>query len=322
PLFRSEGYLLRTPDGYVLGDRVDMLGRGAASRRELRVLRGLHDQPGAPAYLADLDGEEIRLTEIVDSPTAPPADLWLGMRGAAHATALGKAILGTLPVTARRDYLADHALLDLTPHTITSPRALLAELERSREVAVDRQEYAVGTVCTAVPVPGQTKAVAVSLPADRAAELPAHAAALRRAATLRALAHRGALSPCEKAALSASGAAVTVEVRTHCQRRHRCLPRCPNHRRYRHRPTPATPTYRSTSAGTSTRRWCSRAPSKRRSCASTTPTRDRASTSARASSPGRCTCPPARSRWRPGCAPTSPRTTPSPPPTGPTTSRS
>lgn len=185
-----EGYLLRTPDGYVLGDRVDMLGRGAASRRELRVLRGLHDQLGAPAYLADLDGEEIRLTEIVDSPTAPRVDLWVGMRDAAHATALGKAILGTLPVTARRDYLADHALLDLTPHTITSLRALLAELERSREVAVDRQEYAVGTVCTAVPVPGQTKAVAVSLPADRAAELPAHAAALRRAATLLALAHR------------------------------------------------------------------------------------------------------------------------------------
>ena len=184
-----EGYLTRTPDGYVVGDHVDALASGAAqSRRARQVLRQLHEEMGAAAYLSVLEDGEIRLAEIVDSPAAPRTDLWVGFHDAAHATALGKALLATLPDRERRDYLEAHPMVDLTPRTVTSARALLAQLASARDLAVDREEYALGTVCVAVPVPRSTTAVAVSVRADRAATVLSRPGALRRAAHLLALA--------------------------------------------------------------------------------------------------------------------------------------
>lgn len=184
-----EGYLARTPDGYVVGDRVDALATGGAQpRRSRQVLQQLHDELGAAAYLCVLDDGEIRLAEIVDSPAAPRTDLWVGLHAAAHATALGKAVLATLPEADRRDYLARHPLVDLTPRTVTSARVLLHELDAEGDIAVDHEEYALGTVCLATPVPGASMAVAVSLPVPRAGAVLARADALRRAARLVALA--------------------------------------------------------------------------------------------------------------------------------------
>ncbi len=184
-----EGYLHRTPEGYVLGDRVDALGRGAQTRRVRQVLHRLHEHLHAAAYLAALDDGEIVLTEIVDSPAAPRTDLWVGFHDAAHATALGKAVLAALPEDARREYVAAHPLVDLTPHTVTSPRVLMEEVARAGELAVDREEYALGTVCAAVPIPGHPRAVAVSVPASRGHEVLDRAHELRRAARLIAVAH-------------------------------------------------------------------------------------------------------------------------------------
>lgn len=184
-----EGYLARTPDGYVIGDRVDALAEGSAPpRRTRQVLQQLHDEVGAAAYLSALDDGEIRLLEIVDSPAAPRVDLWVGFQDAAHATALGKAVLATLPPPARRAYLAAHPLVDLTPRTVTSPRALLDELAIEGDLAIDHGEYALGTVCMATPVPDSHLAIAVSMPAERAATRPSPATSLRRAARLVALA--------------------------------------------------------------------------------------------------------------------------------------
>jgi len=183
-----EGYLHRVPEGYVLGDRVDALSRGAQTRRVRQVLDSLHEDFRAAAYLAVLDDGEVVLTEIVDSPAAPRTDLWVGLHDAAHATALGKAVLAGLPERSRRAYLATHPLVDLTPHTVTSPRALMDEVARSPGLAVDREEYALGVVCAAVPVPGHPQALAVSVPERRTGEILGRAAELRRAARLVALA--------------------------------------------------------------------------------------------------------------------------------------
>jgi IclR family transcriptional regulator, acetate operon repressor len=184
-----EGYLARTADGYVVGDRVDALAAGGAQpRRSRQVLQQLHDELGAAAYLSVLDDGEIRLAEIVDSPSAPRTDLWVGFHDAAHATALGKAVLATLPESDRRDYLSRHPLVDLTPRTVTSARALLHELDAESDIAVDHEEYALGTVCLATPVPESPMAVAVSVPVQRAAAVLARADVLRRAARLVALA--------------------------------------------------------------------------------------------------------------------------------------
>ncbi len=188
-----EGYLDRVEGGYVIGERVSTLARRRADPgpggRTHRVLRALHDELGAAAYLSVLDGGRIRLVDVADSPEHPRTDMWVGFEDAAHATALGKAVLAALPGDSRRDYLASHPLVDLTPNTHTSDRVLLDELEHSPDLTHDIEEYAVGTSCLAVPVPARsmTAAVAISVPVRRAGQVEAGARALRRAASLIAL---------------------------------------------------------------------------------------------------------------------------------------
>ncbi|MPV51368.1 helix-turn-helix domain-containing protein [Pseudactinotalea sp. HY160] len=185
-----EGYLACFQGGYVLGSEVYALRSptGIDARRAREALTDLHNDSGAAAYLAALRGEEIWIVDIIDDPTTPRVDLWVGLHEAAHATALGKAILRAMAPAQRSEYLGRHRLADLTPHTITNPRRLLNELTDA-EFAVDNQEYAVDTSCLALPVPSTswTAAVAISLPATRAGDLGRHAVGMRRAATRIAL---------------------------------------------------------------------------------------------------------------------------------------
>jgi IclR family transcriptional regulator, acetate operon repressor len=185
-----EGYVLKVDGGYVLGDRVAVLSeksRGLACSARFRpVLRGLHDELRAAAYLSVLDDGEVVLVDVVDSPGAPRADLWVGFHAAAHATALGKAVLSTLDEESRRNYLSAHDLPDLTSRTVTDPRVLMRQLEEPVPYALGREGYAVGTACVAVPVPSPrlTGAVAVSVPAQQVSRVVDRADALRRAARL------------------------------------------------------------------------------------------------------------------------------------------
>ncbi|WP_222431993.1 IclR family transcriptional regulator [Leekyejoonella antrihumi] len=187
-----EGYLDREDGGYVLGAQVSTLAdrRQEDGHRTHGVLRGLHDELHAPAYLSVLDDGEIRLVDVADSPDAPRTDMWVGFEDAAHATALGKAVLASLPEARCRDYLSEHPLVDLTSATVTSRRVLLQQLQRNPEIATDEQEYAVGVACMAVPVPSTAivGAVAISVPLERRSALLASRHALRRAAQLIALA--------------------------------------------------------------------------------------------------------------------------------------
>ncbi len=185
-----EGYLTRLDGvGYVLGDHVATLldgpaqaGRCAARRREILVT--LRDELSAAAYLSVLTDGEIRLVDVADGPATPRVDLWVGFEDAAHATAVGKAVLAMLGGDERADYLARHGMADLTPHTVTDPRVLLHQLEARPALSVDREEYALGTACVAVPVPGAAEpmAVAVFVPAPRMAQVVGRADQLRRAA--------------------------------------------------------------------------------------------------------------------------------------------
>jgi IclR family acetate operon transcriptional repressor len=104
-------------------------------------------------------------------------------------TLAGRRVLAALSDDARGDDLASHPLVDLTPHTTTSRRVLLAELASSPGLTRDREEYAVGTTCLAVPVPSSkvTAAVAISAPVGRAGDATAAERALRRAARLIAI---------------------------------------------------------------------------------------------------------------------------------------
>lgn len=154
----EDGYLTRLEDGgYVVGTLLDRLRAGspgegvpAGVRSSLAALR---DEMSAAAYLTFYEEGEIRVAEIVDGPKAPRVDLWVGFEEAGHATALGKCVLRELDDGARGDYLSRHLLGDLTPRTITHREELVRQLEGlSTPSVMDREEYALGTVCIAVPV--------------------------------------------------------------------------------------------------------------------------------------------------------------------------
>ncbi len=188
-----EGYVEKHDGGYVLGPLVSTLAQrrqqAGAGTRSHAVLRSLHDEAHAAAYLATLDDGQVHLLDVVDSPKAPRTQMWVGFDEAAHATAIGKAMLASLPESDRRDYLASHPLVDLTWATVTSRRVLLQQLQNHPGVATDEQEYAVGVACLAVPVPTTSivAAVAVSVPAEHRGRLRDCEPSLRRAADAIAL---------------------------------------------------------------------------------------------------------------------------------------
>ncbi|OSP04606.1 IclR family transcriptional regulator [Microbacterium sp. LEMMJ01] len=170
-----EGYLSAEPDGLVLGNRFPSFqqqigSRGVFLARVRAALRAVTEDVGATAYLSRYADGEIHLVDIVDAVRNPRIELWVGLHASAHATALGKQILAALSEEDRLDYLARHQLEELTPRTISDRTALLTQLEQTPGWAIDREEYAIGATCVAVPViaPGVTASLAVSLPADQA----------------------------------------------------------------------------------------------------------------------------------------------------------
>ncbi|MET8076554.1 IclR family transcriptional regulator C-terminal domain-containing protein [Streptomyces sp. NPDC005303] len=175
-----DGYIRKLDDGgFVLGDKLQTLhstGRGQVSLSRVRpTLAALRDELATAAYLTFYEEGEIRVAEIVDGPQTPRVDLWVGFEDAGHATALGKSVLRELDDASRKDYLSRHSLADLTPRTITSPTELLRRLDSSPVApgVTDLEEYALGTVCVAVPVyNGDTLgSLGVSLRADRLSRL-------------------------------------------------------------------------------------------------------------------------------------------------------
>ncbi|MFI0452388.1 IclR family transcriptional regulator [Actinomadura sp. 6N118] len=173
-----EGYAMRLSDGvWVIGDRVQSLnGQSKAQQLLARIrpaLMALRDELGVAAYLGLHEDDEIRIVDIADGPRTPRVDLWVGFDAAAHATAIGKCVLGQLDDERRRDYLARHPLVDLTPHTITDHQQLLRTLAKPSGLSLDREEYAIGTSCAAVPVTDATGSVVGALAIScRTSKLP------------------------------------------------------------------------------------------------------------------------------------------------------
>jgi IclR family transcriptional regulator, acetate operon repressor len=152
-----EGYLQRLDDGgYVLGHRLDVVlrhGRAARAVAQARpALEWLRDELSSAVYVARYQDGEVVILDIVDGPKAPRIDLWVGIHDAAHATALGKSILGQLSTDDREEYLSSHPLHQLTRHTVVSTARLRDRLPAPDTLALDNEEYAVGIGCLAAPV--------------------------------------------------------------------------------------------------------------------------------------------------------------------------
>ncbi|MDT0392260.1 IclR family transcriptional regulator [Streptomyces dubilierae] len=189
-MLRREGYVEQIADGaYVTGET---LARLTSARRREQALRDklqqtldrLRDSVGAAVYMSRYVDGEIAVTQYADSPATPKVNEWVDFRSSAHATAIGKSLLTQLDHAGRRDHLARHRMARLTSRTITSDRLLLSRLEAQPPTVpvLDLQEYAVGTVCAAVPITAGNSVgcLALSLPVEHAHRLRQAADTLNR----------------------------------------------------------------------------------------------------------------------------------------------
>nr|WP_203644167.1 IclR family transcriptional regulator C-terminal domain-containing protein [Streptomyces sp. SID14478] len=180
-MLRREGYVQQTADGaYVTGDTLTRLGsaegREAALTAKLQItLDELRDVVGAAVYMSRYIDGEVRVTQYASGPEAPAVNEWVDFRVSAHASAVGKSLLGQLDLNGRRDHLSRHKMARLTSRTITNEKVLLSKLasQPATVPVLDLQEYAVGTVCAAVPITAGSAVgcLALSLPVEHAHRL-------------------------------------------------------------------------------------------------------------------------------------------------------
>ncbi|MER7045753.1 IclR family transcriptional regulator [Streptomyces jumonjinensis] len=191
-MLRREGYVEQITDGaYVIGDSLVLLGSGASRQHALEAklqdtLAEIRDSVGAAVYLSRYVDGEVRITQYADGPHTPKVNEYVDFRFAAHASALGKCLLTQLDRNGRRDHLARHKITRFTSRTITSEKLLFSKLDSQPPTVpmLDLQEYAVGTVCAAVPLTAGAAVgcLALSLPIEHAHRLRAAADKLNRKA--------------------------------------------------------------------------------------------------------------------------------------------
>ncbi|MFB6837767.1 IclR family transcriptional regulator [Streptomyces sp. NPDC056361] len=174
-----EGYLRREKGVFVLGDAaVRLAGGGDVQNRRIKIEDSLarwRDEIGVPVYFALYREGEIELVAVADTPSAPAVEEWADFRETAHAHAIGQCLLSQLDLKSRQDHLDRHPVEAITPYTVRNRSLLLERLGGlgRMEPLVERQEYALGTVCAAIPITAGSAAgaMAISLPLHQAERL-------------------------------------------------------------------------------------------------------------------------------------------------------
>jgi IclR family transcriptional regulator, acetate operon repressor len=171
--------MLRRAGGstFVLGLGVANLGQGyrrqtGAPDYLTRYAEQAAAQTGETAYVVGwVDTEIVVFASARGASAIHAAELSPGTAGDAHARASGKLLLAMSTDDEVDKYLTHRPLTARTENTLTDRAAIAGELARIRQrwVATEREEYAVGLACLAVPIgtpPGRL-ALGISAPADR-----------------------------------------------------------------------------------------------------------------------------------------------------------
>lgn len=191
--------LLETPSRgrYRRGWRLVDPAETSRQTRELRtvavpVLRRLTDETGETgetSHLGILDRGHILYLERAPARHMVAVNgLPAGTRLAPHASAMGKALLASLPTHEAKRIIGTGSLRAYTAHTVRSLDGVLAQLDRVRRegVAVEEQEVAAEAACIGAIIPGRAEAraaISISAPVERLrANRSRYSRALRSAA--------------------------------------------------------------------------------------------------------------------------------------------
>jgi DNA-binding IclR family transcriptional regulator len=120
------------------------------------LMQALAERVGETVHAGILDGASVIHVALAVPDSGPHLAVALGARAYAHATALGKAMLATLP---RQEILERYRQEELPKRTSTAignRSALLEDLERIVECgyALDDEESRIGVRCLGVPIFG------------------------------------------------------------------------------------------------------------------------------------------------------------------------
>lgn len=163
------GYMRQEPNRqYALGPRVLLLADSAPHMLNSLAephLSLLVDELGETANLASLDGDQIVYLAQVPSRHSMRMFTEVGRRVLPHCTAVGKAMMASMPDNDVRAMLGRTGMPRHTEHTVTEPDQLIEQLAWSRRYgyAVDDGEQELGVRCVAVALPGVRTRLAFSV---------------------------------------------------------------------------------------------------------------------------------------------------------------
>lgn len=171
---------------YRLGFGMIRLAGATAARLDLTgqsrpVSERLATAVGETVNIAVPDGAATVIVDHVAGASVVSSNNWVGRRIPSHATANGKVLLAFRP--AERESLLSRPLAAFTPHTVTDPLVLRAQLsEAARQgYACTVEELEIGLNGVAAPIRGHTRkvvaAISVSGPSYRLTEERLHSIA-------------------------------------------------------------------------------------------------------------------------------------------------
>jgi len=140
------------PAAFLTGSH--FLRRTSLVERARPIMRDLMEATGETANLGiERDGKVLFLGQVETHATIraffPP-----GTASAMHSSGIGKALLSRMDDKRQRQVLAASKLEQYTPHTLTDPEAMIADLNetKARGYAFDGEERNIGMRCIAAPV--------------------------------------------------------------------------------------------------------------------------------------------------------------------------
>jgi IclR family pca regulon transcriptional regulator len=169
------GYVENLGTRWTLTPRVLSIGQHYTASKAMIELAQPHllrlaERTSESASLAELDGHDVVYVARVPVRRIMSINVTIGSRVAAHATSMGRALLAWSGPERITRFLEEAPLPALTPHTITDPARLRAELARVREQgwAIVDGELEEGLISVSAPIRDRSGAVVAALASSTA----------------------------------------------------------------------------------------------------------------------------------------------------------